>query len=67
MATRMTKQISRRWKTGDVYAPHDLSEVEMKKWKMRGKPTVDVFDVLELDPMVEYRVSVCPVLCDVVL
>ncbi|KFY14719.1 hypothetical protein V492_02447 [Pseudogymnoascus sp. VKM F-4246] len=54
-ATSMTKQISRRWKTGDVYAPHDLSEVEMKKWKRRGKPTVDVFDVLELDPLVEYR------------
>jgi small subunit ribosomal protein S18 len=59
-ATRVTKQISRRWKTGDVYAPHDLSEVEMKKWKQRGKPAVDVFDVLELDPLVEYRVSVCP-------
>lgn len=54
----MTKQIARRWKTGDVYAPHDLSEVEMKKWKKRGKPAVDVFDVLELDPLVEYRVSV---------
>ncbi|OBT65119.1 hypothetical protein VE03_04778 [Pseudogymnoascus sp. 23342-1-I1] len=55
LATRMTKQIARRWKTGDVYAPHDLSEVEMKKWKRKGKPTVDVFDVLELDPLVEYR------------
>ncbi|OBT51527.1 hypothetical protein VE04_08632 [Pseudogymnoascus sp. 24MN13] len=55
MATKVTKQISRRWKTGDVYAPHDLSEVEMKKWKQRGKPAVDVFDVLELDPLVEYR------------
>ncbi|KFZ11128.1 hypothetical protein V502_07732 [Pseudogymnoascus sp. VKM F-4520 (FW-2644)] len=54
-ATSITKQISRRWKTGDVYAPHDLSEVEMKKWKKRGKPSVDVFDVLELDPLVEYR------------
>ncbi|ELR08297.1 hypothetical protein VC83_08359 [Pseudogymnoascus destructans] len=54
-ATKVTKQISRRWKTGDVYAPHDLSEVEMKKWKQRGKPAVDVFDVLELDPLVEYR------------
>lgn len=67
VATRMTKQIARRWKTGDVYAPHDLSEVEMKKWKRKGKPTVDVFDVLELDPLVEYRVSVCPVLGDAVL
>lgn len=52
----MTKQIGRRWKTGDVYAPHDLSDVEMQKWKRRGKPGMDVCDVLEIDPKTEYRV-----------
>jgi hypothetical protein len=58
-ALDLTKQISRRWRTGDVYAPHDLSSTEMRKWKLRGKPTVDVLDVLQLDPLVEYRVCSC--------
>src|SRR5436853_1093317 len=38
LAQDMTRQISRRWKVGDVYAPHDLSPVEMEKWKRRGRP-----------------------------
>lgn len=40
-----------------MYAPHDLSDAEMQKWKQRRQPKVDVFDVLQLDPIVEYRVS----------
>ena len=40
-----------------MYAPHDLSDVEMQKWKRRGKPGMDVCDVLEIDPKAEYRVS----------
>jgi small subunit ribosomal protein S18 len=55
-AVDLTKQIARRWRAGDVYAPHDLSSAEMRKWKTRGKPSVDVLDVLQLDPLVEYRV-----------
>ncbi|KAI9048477.1 hypothetical protein LZ554_007312 [Drepanopeziza brunnea f. sp. 'monogermtubi'] len=51
----LSKQITRRWKAGDIYAPHDLSEVEMAKWKRRGKPQYDVFDVLNLNPMEHYR------------
>ncbi|KAJ5041222.1 uncharacterized protein L3040_005770 [Drepanopeziza brunnea f. sp. 'multigermtubi'] len=51
----LSKQITRRWKVGDIYAPHDLSEVEMAKWKRRGKPLYDVFDVLNLNPMEHYR------------
>lgn len=39
-----------------MYAPHDLSDVEMQKWKKRGKPGQDVCDVLEIDPKTEYRV-----------
>ncbi|KAB8295259.1 hypothetical protein EYC80_007170 [Monilinia laxa] len=49
--TELTKQIHRRWKAGDVYAPHDLSGVEMAKWKKRGKVTRDVFDVVAFDPL----------------
>jgi small subunit ribosomal protein S18 len=53
----LSRQITRRWKAGDVYAPHDLSAVEMAKWKNRGRPTHDVFDVLDFKPMEHYRVS----------
>lgn len=49
--TDLTKQIHRRWKAGDVYAPHDLSGIEMSKWKKRGKVTRDVFDVVAFDPI----------------
>ncbi|TAQ86328.1 hypothetical protein B7494_g5346 [Chlorociboria aeruginascens] len=51
----LSRQISRRWRPGDVYAPHDLSAVEMAKWKKREYPKWDVFDALDLDPMVEYK------------
>lgn len=56
LGTDLSKQINRRWKAGDVYAPHDLSPIEMAKWKKRGNPTVDVFDVLDLNPIDEYKV-----------
>jgi small subunit ribosomal protein S18 len=39
-----------------VYAPHDLSEVEMAKWKKREKPQHDAFDILDLNPLDHYRV-----------
>jgi len=55
LASDLSRQISRRWKAGDVYAPHDLSPVEMAKWKKRGRPEYDVFDVLDLKPMEEYK------------
>jgi hypothetical protein len=48
---------SRRWAVGDVYAPHDLSPAETKKWRLRTKPERDVFDLLGVDPMDEYKVS----------
>ncbi|KAE9378389.1 ribosomal protein S18 [Stipitochalara longipes BDJ] len=55
MAADLSRQITRRWKAGDVYAPHDLSEVEMAKWKKREKPHHDVFDVLDFNPLDHYR------------
>ncbi|CZR60763.1 uncharacterized protein PAC_10659 [Phialocephala subalpina] len=54
-ASALSKQITRRFKPGDVYAPHDLSEVEMAKWKKRAKPMHDVFDVLDFNPLEHYR------------
>lgn len=55
-AADLGRQISRRWKEGDVYAPHDLSEVEMSKWKKRTRPVYDVLDVLAMNPLDHYRV-----------
>lgn len=43
--------IHRRWTPGSVYAPHDLTGIEMSKWKKqrrRPKPKVDVVDNLRL-------------------
>lgn len=56
LAQDLSKQISRRWRAGDIYAPHDLSEVEMAKWKKRGQPHHDAFDILDLNPEEHYRV-----------
>lgn len=57
--TELTKQIHRRWRVGDVYAPHDLTGIEMAKWKKRGKVTRDVFDIVAFDPIAtgSYKVS----------
>lgn len=54
----MEQQMTRRWKAGDVYAPHDLSGVEMQKWKTTKRaPSRDVFDALGVDPRKLYKVS----------
>nr|OQO28118.1 hypothetical protein B0A51_05658 [Rachicladosporium sp. CCFEE 5018] len=48
----------RRWRVGDVYAPHDLSGVEAAKWKRvkhKGRPRHDVLDSLAIDPRAEYK------------
>ena len=50
------RQIYRKWQPGDVYAPHDLSGSEQKKWKYgRKKPQQDAFDVLGINPVLEYK------------
>ncbi|KAJ5475013.1 hypothetical protein N7539_008079 [Penicillium diatomitis] len=46
---------TRDWKAGDVYAPHDLSPAEMKKWGKRKSPSRDAFDALNLNPLELYR------------
>lgn len=54
----MEQQMTRRWRAGDVYAPHDLSGVEMQKWKTtRRAPSKDAFDALGVDPRKLYKVS----------
>lgn len=50
------RQIYRKWQPGDVYSPHDLSGTEQKKWKYgRKKPQQDAFDVLGINPVLEYK------------
>ncbi|EDU44643.1 RpsR Ribosomal protein S18 [Pyrenophora tritici-repentis] len=50
------RQIYRKWQPGDVYAPHDLSGIEQKKWKQgRMKPQEDAFDILGINPVLEYK------------
>ena len=51
-----TKQQSRNWREGDVFGPRDLGPGEMRKWKKSQRPTRDVFDILNVDPMDEYKV-----------
>lgn len=50
------KQMPRRWRTGEVYAPHDLSPLEMEKWRRQKTVTVDVVDLLGINPLDHYRV-----------
>lgn len=47
----------RKWKEGDVYAPHDLSVGEAKKWrKIVRRPEKDCFDMLGKNPLLFYKV-----------
>jgi len=46
-----------------VYAPHDLSPEEMKKWKKRKSPTMDAFDALGINPLDQYKVYRSLLLC----
>ncbi|CAG8952346.1 hypothetical protein HYFRA_00001092 [Hymenoscyphus fraxineus] len=55
LRSNLTRWITRRFKEGDVYSPHDLSWVEMSKWKRRGRPAQDAFDALDLNPLDHYR------------
>lgn len=47
---------TRDWKAGDIYAPHDLSPAEMKKWRKRQGPAADAFDALNMNPLDLYKV-----------
>lgn len=50
-------QQTRRWQRGDVYAPHDLTGAEMRKWRPKaGPPATDAFEALDLNPINEYKV-----------
>ncbi|KAI8725343.1 hypothetical protein NCS52_00105100 [Fusarium sp. LHS14.1] len=55
MSSDFLKQMPRRWEVGDVYSPHDLSPVEMQKWRKRSVRNVDVVDALGISPLDMYK------------
>ena len=56
-AADLEKLQHRRWATGDVYAPHDLTSTEMEKFRVKQRPNQDAFDVLGVNPLDEYKVG----------
>ncbi|EEY14465.1 conserved hypothetical protein [Verticillium alfalfae VaMs.102] len=50
------KQMPRKWRTGDVYAPHDMNPHQLARWKKRTAPKHDVTDLLSLNPLDMYKV-----------
>jgi small subunit ribosomal protein S18 len=52
----LQRLMTRKWRVGEVYAPHDLSSVEMRKLRSPGRRTQDAFDALALNPLDEYKV-----------
>lgn len=49
------RQMPRRWEAGDVYSPHDMSPVEMQKWRKRSPRKADVVDALGIRPLDMYK------------
>lgn len=49
------KQMTRRWRVGEVYAPNDLSAHEANAWKQPRLINADVVDILGINPIEEYR------------
>ncbi|KAI0179315.1 ribosomal protein S18 [Hypoxylon sp. FL1284] len=49
------RQLTRRYVAGDVYAPHDLSPIEMAKWRRNQARKLDLVDMLGLHPLDMYR------------
>ncbi|RKF60168.1 putative 37s ribosomal protein [Erysiphe neolycopersici] len=54
-AKDLSSQIYRQWNAGDVYAPHDLHQAELSKFRLRTFSTVDLFDILNINPLEHYR------------
>lgn len=62
LSENFQRQMPRRWQDGEVYAPHDLSEVEARKWKKVSNVQRDLVDMLGLRPVDMYSVSALPLL-----
>jgi small subunit ribosomal protein S18 len=55
VAQAYLREMPRRWQVGDVYAPHDLSPVEMAKFRKWANRTEDVVDLLSIRPQDMYK------------
>ncbi|KIL96520.1 hypothetical protein FAVG1_01264 [Fusarium avenaceum] len=55
MSNDFLKQMPRRWQAGDVYSPHDLSPIEMQKWRKKSVRNNDVIDALGINPLDMYK------------
>ncbi|KAI5467180.1 ribosomal protein S18 [Mariannaea sp. PMI_226] len=55
MSNDYLRQMPRRWQAGDVYSPHDLSPIEMQKWRKRSLRNNDVVDALGINPLDMYK------------
>ena len=54
----LLQQMTRKWRSGDIYSPHDLTGFAMSKFRRkRARPPMDVLDLLGIDPLKEYKVS----------
>ncbi|PFH57037.1 hypothetical protein XA68_15596 [Ophiocordyceps unilateralis] len=54
-AEDLHRRMPRRFDPGEVYSPHDLSPVEMWKWRRRTARRGDVVDALGLRPLDMYK------------
>ncbi|RCI07686.1 hypothetical protein L249_5731 [Ophiocordyceps polyrhachis-furcata BCC 54312] len=54
-AANVMRRMHRRIEPGEVYSPHDLSPVEMWKWRRKSTRVVDVVDSLGLRPLDMYK------------
>lgn len=52
----LQRQAPRPWQIGDVYAPHDLSAAEMRKWSKLKSSNRDEFDLVGINPLDHYKV-----------
>lgn len=54
----LLQQMTRKWRRGDIYSPHDLTGYAMSKFRRkRARPPTDVLDLLGINPLKEYKVS----------
>ncbi|KAI1636990.1 ribosomal protein S18 [Biscogniauxia mediterranea] len=49
------RQMSRRWRVGDVYTPRDIGPGEMSKWRRSSPRKTDLVDMLGLHPLDMYK------------
>lgn len=55
----LESEMQRKFVVGDIYSPHDLSDVEQMKWgrvQIQPRSKLDIIDHTGLDHLREYKV-----------